>query len=285
MALYRITPAARGMQWLKAAIGMVDRNPRGLLMVSLAFIIIGQLPSLFGSLQQLAELLMFVVLMIGPALAGGLMHAIAEAEAGRPVSLGQLFEAFRRPGRLLPMLVLGMLTVLALLLLVFAAEKVLGPDNIALLVKIGSQQLQPDEATMEQLAQPLLRFLMLATVIAFVLFTGLFFAVPRVLFDGRPPLAAFLESFAACAANVLPLTVYGLAFVALMFVAVLVFAVLSLLLGLLGKLGAALGFVLYLAWLTLVVLVSTSGNYLAWRDVFGHTQSDPAVPHHTGIEV
>jgi len=32
------------------------------------------------------------------------------------------------------------------------------------------------------------------------------------------------------------------------------------------------------------LLVSSAGNYLAWREVFGHADADAGVPPITGIE-
>lgn len=282
---FRVVAAARGWRWFQSAIGMLDKNPRGLLLATLLFVVIGQLSNLLSAIPPLAAVAMLVSLLLGPTLLGGLMHAIAEADAGRPVSPMQLFEGFRRPGALLPLLVLGVLTVLAILILGYAAQSILGPENIAILQKIASQQLAPQDAPMEQLAPPLMRLLMVAAAVLFVLLAGLFFAVPRVLFDRRPPLAAFVESIVCCAANVLPLTVYGLALIVAAFILALVLGVVSLLLGLLGKLGAALGMLVYLGMLMLVVLVSAAGNFLAWREVFGHADAESTAPPTTGIAV
>lgn len=282
---FRTVAAARGMRWFQGAIGMLDRNPRGLLLTALVFVVIEKLPSLLATLQPLAGMLALAVLLITPALMGGLMHAIAEADEGRPVSVGQLFEAFRRPGVVLPMLVLGMLSILGLFALGYAANTILGPDNIAILAKVAAQQLKPEDVPMDQLEQPLLRFLMAAAVILFVLLAGLFFAVPRVLFDRRPALAAFLESFVACAANVLSLTLYGLALTFAVFVLLLVLAVAAVLLGVLGQLGTLLGFLIFPPALMLAVLVSAAGNYLAWREVFGHVDADADKPPIAGIAV
>lgn len=281
---FRIVKAARGMHWFRAAIGMIDKNPRGLLLTTLLFIVIWQLPNVFSASPALAAVATLVLLLISPALWGGVMQAIAQADAGRTVSPLQLFEGFHH-GVLRPLLVLGLLTVLAILILGFAAQSILGAENIAILQKVAAQQLAPQDAPMEQLAPPLLRLLLLATVVLFVLFSGLLFAVPRVLFDRRPALAAFIESFAACAANVLPLAVWSIVLIAGAFALVLVLGVVLLLLGMLGKLGIALGMLVYLGMLLLALLISAAGNYLAWREVFGHADADVGAAPTTGIAV
>jgi len=273
------------MGWFRSAIGMIDKNPRGLLLTTLLFILIWQLPNLFSAIPSLAGVAMLILLLISPVLWGGLMHAVFEADAGRRVSPMQLFEGFRRPGVLLPLLLLGVLTVLAILILGYAAQSILGPENIAILQKIAAQQLAPQDVPMEQLETPLLHYLLAAAAVLFVLLAGLFFAVPRVLFDHRPALTAFIESFAACAANVLSLTVYGVLLTVAVFVLLLVLGVVTLLLGVLGKLGAALGMLAYLGMLLLVLLVSAAGNYLAWREAFGHADDETISPPTAGIAV
>lgn len=282
---YRVAAAASGLRWFRSAIGMLDKNPRGLLLTALVLAVIQQLPGWLSTVPVLAAIAMLASLLFGPALHGGLMHAIAEADAGRPVSPMQLFEGFRRRGALMPLLVLGLLMLMGFSLLGYAWHSILGAENIAILQKIAAQQLTPQNAPIEQLAPPLMRFLLVAAVVLFVLLAGMFFAVPRVLFDRRRPLAAFVESIVACAANVLSLTVYGLVAIAAVFVLVLVFGVLTLLLGVLGKLGAALGMLVYLGVLMLALLVSAAGNYLAWREVFGHADIETTAPPTTGIAV
>ena len=177
---FRVVAAGRGLRWFQSAIGMIDRNPRGLLLTTLLWIVIGQLPNMLSAIPTLAAVAMLATLLLGPALLGGLMHAIAEADAGRPVSPMQLFEGFRRPGALPSLLVLGFLTLLAIVIIGYAAHSILSPEDIATLQKIASQQLAPQDAPMEQLAPPLMRLLMVAAAVLFVLLAGLFFAVPRV---------------------------------------------------------------------------------------------------------
>ena len=106
--------------------------------------------------------------------------------------------------------------------------------------------------------------------IGFVLMVGLFFAVPRVMFDGRPALPALAESYRVCAANVVPLTLYGLVFGAALFVAVMGMAIAAIFLGLLGPVGLLLIDLIALVIGVVGLLVNNAGNYLAWREVFGH---------------
>ncbi len=276
---FRSAPAGRGLAWFQNAIRMLDKNPRGLTTVTLAYVLLGQVPNLLHAIPNLSLALSVLLLLLGPALLGGVLFAIGEADAGRPVLVMQLFEGLRRPGARGSLLLLGVLVLFALLLLGIAAQRILGADNLAVLTQIAEQKLTPQNAPMEQLAGPLLRTLMVAAVIGFVLLSGLFFAVPRVMFDGRRALSAFIESFAACAANVLSLTVYGLLLVAASMAVGVVILIVAAVFSLFGKIGALLIVPVVIAVYSVVLLVSASGNYLAWREVFGHADSGIPSPH------
>ncbi len=281
---FRIARAGRGLQWFQGAIRMLDKNPRGLLAVSLAFALIQQVPNLAAAAPALLNTLSVLLVLFSPTLAAGVMHAIAEADAGRPVAITQLFEGARRRGVRGQLLVLGVLWLLALLLIVGAVLSFIGADNIAIIMKVAEKKLAPDSPEFLQLAGPLLKTAMIAVVILFVLLSGLFFAVPRVMFDGRSALGAFAESIAACAANMLSLTVYGLVAIAACMALGLGLAIVVGVLGLLGKLGALLLSAVMLGVTAVVLLVSASGNYLAWREVFGHADPDASQPQ-AGIVV
>ena len=274
---FRSASAGRGLAWFQGAVRMLDKNPRGLLAVTLFFVLIQQIPNLLSTVApMLSYALLGVLLLLSPALLAGLLHAIGEADAGRPVSPGQLFEGLRRPGVRAQLLVLGVLQVLALLLVVLAAQRIFGADNLAILMKVAEQKIAPDSAEVQQIAAPLLKTMMVAVVILFVLLSGMFFAIPRVLFDGRSALGAFGESIVACAANVLALTVYGLMLIGVVLVVCVALMIVAAIFALFGKVGAVLLLVIVIAVSVVGVLVNTAGNYLAWREVFGHADQDSA---------
>ena len=269
---FHVAPGSRGLKWFQGGVRMLDRNPRGLIAVTLLLVLLEQLPSLLASLPELSIALSVLLLLLGPALLAGLLHAIAEADAGRPVSLMQLFEGLHRPGVRAQLIVLGMMALLTAMLVGLVVQRILGPDNIKVIVQIASKELElkPDSEQAQALAMPLLKALAAALAILFVLMAGLFFAVPRVMFDGRKALGAMAESIAACAANVLSLTLYGLVFGAVVFVAFLGLAIIAAVLGLLGQAGLLLLDLIVIVVMVIGLLVNTSGNYLAWREVFGH---------------
>jgi len=279
---FRSAPAGHGLAWFQGALRMFDKNPRGLLSLSLFFVLIQLAPNLLVTNPTLSMALSMLLLLLGPALFAGVLHAIGEADAGRPVASSQLFEGLRLPGVRTQLLLLGVLQVLALLLVVLAAQRIFGADNLAILMKVADQKIAPDSAEAQRIAAPLLQTMMVAVVILFVLLSGMFFAVPRVLFDGRKALGAFGESIVACATNVLSLTVYGLVLVGVVMVVCVALMILAAICGLLGKVGSFLFLAILVGVCAVWMVVSSAGNYLAWREVFGH--ADAGAPPITGIE-
>ncbi len=273
---FRTAPAGHGLAWFQGAIRMLDKNPRGLLMVTLLLVLLDQIPNLLASIQGLSIGLSVLLLLCGPALLAGVMFAIAEADVGRAVSPLHLFEGLRRPGARGPLLLLGAIGLLALLLVGVAVQRILGADNLAILMQIAEQKLAPQDAPMEKLVGPILQALMVAAAVLFVLLAGWFFAVPRVMFDGRRAFAAFIESIVACAANVMSMTVYGLMLIVASFVIGLAMAIVAVVCGLFGNAGGILLGVVMIAVYAVVLVVSASGNYLAWREVFGHRDAGDA---------
>ncbi len=278
---FRTAPPSRGLAWFQSSLRMLDRNPRGLLAVTLLFVLLDQSPNLFYAIPAVSGLMSMLVLLTFPALWGGLLYAIGEANAGRPVSPRQLFEGLRRPDARVQLLLLGALVMAAMLLVALAFERILGNANIAILMNLAQQKIQPDSPEVQQMLTPLMHALMVAAVILFVLLSGLFFAVPRVLFDGRGAFGAFAESIRACAANVLSLTVYGLVYMFAGFVVFVAMVIVGALLELLGTVGTLLFFSIVIAAWVLLLLVNGAGNYLAWAEVFAHV--DAGTPTVTGI--
>ncbi|HTA64953.1 MAG TPA: BPSS1780 family membrane protein [Xanthomonadaceae bacterium] len=276
---HRVAPAGRGLAWLRQAIGMLDRNPRGLIQIACAYVLIEFVPNLLvGALPDLAFAFSILLLLLGPALMAGLLHAIDQADAGHPLSPLQLFEGLRRPGVRAQLLVLGVFMLVEVVLIGLLVQRVLGPGNWNVLLQVANQQIKPDSPAAQAAAIPMLKAMMAALAVGFFLLTGLFFAVPRVMFDGRGAATSVVESFVACAANVLPLTVYGLLLIVGLFAMGVVLGIVAAVLGLFGAVGQLLIVPVIVAMGVLWLLVSASGNYLAWREVFGRSGAGKPPP-------
>ncbi len=92
----RKVDAGKGFAWITGAVELIFKNPLVFLVMGLIFAVIGIVPIL-GSLA---------LLVIGPALLGGMVYAAREQAAGRPADIAQLFQAFREPGKIGPILLL-----------------------------------------------------------------------------------------------------------------------------------------------------------------------------------
>jgi hypothetical protein len=277
---HRVVPASRGLAWLRQAVGMLEHSPRGLAQVASAYVLIRFLPAMVPA-QNLQFVLTIGLLLAGPALAAGLLFAIGEVQAGRPVALGHLFEGLRRPGVRVQLLVLGFFVLTETLLMALSVQRIIGPEHMKTLMLLMQQKLAPDSAAAHAAAVPIdspaaqaamasmFKAMLAAFAIGLVLWTGLFFSVPRVMFDGRPGLLAIFESFGVCASNILPMFVYVLAMAVAGFVLLIALAIVSAVMGALGKIGALLFVPVFVAAMVAGFIVAYSGNFLAWRDVFG----------------
>lgn len=272
--------AGRGFEWFTKAVDLGGRNPRTLFLAALVFLLISAVPSLLDlprtiqvmqtgqpvppSPWTIALILAFALLSF--PLAGGFLHVIREIEAGRPVGVGGLFEAFRN-GRALPLLA-------ALLLGAVAAIAVMTPVFVLAGAMLSGGGERPG------LGPALLLFALIALAL-FAVYALFFFAIPRIMFDRVGPLRALIDSFRASFANVLPLLLCLVIYIAAAVAALLVIALVAVLLFFVGKaigtaVGVALAAIAYLCGIALLNIVTYGIMFVAWRDVFGDASPPPA---------
>lgn len=288
-------PASAGAQWLLDAFALLRRQPLafaslGLTWGSLALLTLG------GSLLHptLGLLLQLLLAMLGPFLTAGLLHAVREADAGRPALPGHLWQGLRL-GRgtdlllmLLPQVVAGVLLGTAFLLLV-GTEGV--RQFIGLTAKVQEIQQaggQPDPSMFEDMDIPVvgvLLWLLLAIATAVAVALTKFIAVPQVAFGGVAGLQALRTSLLACLRN-LPAVIVCLL---LEFITLLgiFFAVQVLSLVVQLTLGAAAA-VLVMNLLLMAVLMPLMAtiSYFAWKQLLRDAAApQAAVAEPSQIEV
>lgn len=236
------TEAGSGLNWITGAIQLVLKNPGVFLVMGLIVAAIGIVPILGG----------LVMIVIGPALYGGIVFAAREQESARTTEIGHLFRAFNEPGKSGSMIMLCLPSIagavlLFVLLMIVVGGALLG-GGLSVLRGGGSA-----ESLLTALGGGALVLIPIALAIALIVYALQFFAIPRVMLEGAEPIAAMKQSFLDC---------IGSLWAFLVFVAVLMGAaiVLSLTLGLLGFVGD----LLVTALLTPVI---GCGLYLAWRQV------------------
>ncbi len=239
-------PAGNGMQWISSAFEIVMKNPGVFIVMALIIAVLGAIP-----------VINLAMVILGPALYGGLMYAAARHDRGETAEIGDVFAAFQQPGKIGPMILLCLPSIVALVVVVVLGFVLIGG---AVLTMMGGHSGGLGAAAISGL----LLFFPLALAVALFVGALLFFAIPRVMLDAVEPFAAFKESLSAVLAN---------------FGAVLLFA-LVLIVGFV-VLGAVLIFVPILGPLALMLastLIGPLGSYSAYREVFGVGSAVLSVP-------
>jgi uncharacterized membrane protein len=232
--------AGDGWNWIARGWGLFTQSAGPWLLAALVFGILYIVLSLIPLMGGIAAA------VLGPALFGGLVYGARELDRGATMEVGHIFQAFREPGRAGPMLVLGLVPLVAAILSgVLAAMLIGGAAGVG--AASGSEGAAVGMAAGGGLVAMLLSF-----VIAVVVGALLLFAIPRVMFGLAPPGQAIGESLQATLANI------G---------AYLVFAVIYLVFAIIAAIPLGLGFLI-------LIPVMAGAVYSAHRAVFGG-EADP----------
>lgn len=247
----RRVDAGQGIAWISEAVQLLRRNPAPFALMGLIIAAVLLVPVL-GTLA---------VAIAGPALYGGIMLAAREQEAGRVADVQHLFEAFRQPGKLGPMLMLCLPGVVGGLVIGGLAVFFVGGALLA--AGVGSAT---DASALAGVSFGFggLLFLVLALAIGLFCYALVFFATARVMLDNVEPVAAMKESLAACQLNLGAVLVF---IVTLMFIVI----VLNLLVGWVPVLGQLLVS-------TVLAPLASVSLWQATRQVFGRHGDAPTPP-------
>jgi len=250
---FQTVPAGQGLKWLTDAVNLILKNPAPFALMGVVVAVAGMVPILG----------FFALLILTPALYGGIIYAAREQESGGNADFKHLFQAFNEPGKLPKMLMLCLPGVAALIILGILAVIMLG----GALLGAGISGASSNNAVIGAgMGVGLLFFGIIALAIALFTYALTFFATPRVMLDNIDPIPAMQESLKACLANIGAILVY---FGILLLVGIVV----SVVIGFISTIIAQL--VLSIA---LIPVVSVA-MYRAWREVFRHgiTQEIPPV--------
>lgn len=202
-------PAGRGVAWVGDGWRCFMASPGMwivLVVVWLLVIMALQLVPLVGALAAY---------LLAPALGGGLLMCARDAFDGRPLDLGRLFDPLTGAATRGPMLVLGVLFLLANLVAMVAAGAVLlGSVGMTLLGQhgelMGPGGVNPeaiDPQTMLQLGAGAALAGLLALALGLLALLLFYYAVPLVLFGGLEPVTAVGRGVRGVLRNWLPLLV------------------------------------------------------------------------------
>lgn len=299
MQIHKV-PASHGARWFVQAVNVGARNPRAVFGAALLFVATLYLLMLGTAVvaamflgagaggepdkQQLliaAVPVLAILLLAFPVLLGGLMHVIAEAEAGRPVRPLDLYAPFRlrKAGALaglggvqLVLTVLGGLVLVALAGSDFYVEAMRAALEGR--VVVGGE---PDHPGLMLLFQVLFNYFGTALMLL---------CVPLLLFgDGRLG-AALRAALRAALVNAPAYLLLGLLFMAALFVsALLVTAVNALLLAVGGQvLGTLLSGAVSFFYGAVVLMVLVGATLMAWRGTFQGNGAAPTAGNTLHVE-
>ncbi|PJK08056.1 hypothetical protein CO614_00795 [Lysobacteraceae bacterium NML120232] len=285
--------------WFFQAINLGMRNPRAVF--GAAFLLVGSLyamvmaggllASLFGGNQVntptlLITLLMVVaIFMMMPVLLGGLMHVIAEAEAGRPVTARDLFQPFvqRRAAKLAA---LGGLQILLMAGGMLITRQLAGEEYMAAYNEALNSLLQHPQDTPPTLPLPANPLLMFVWQISLNYLTAILMllGIAQVSLSGSRVLPAIKAAAAAAVRNFLPNFLAAvLFFTAMMIGTMLLSLLLSAAVLLLGAIFMPLAllaaFLITQCFVAVLLVVVCGGGYLMWRDTFGMAPAQANATH------
>ncbi|MEF8834375.1 MAG: BPSS1780 family membrane protein [Halofilum sp. (in: g-proteobacteria)] len=241
----------RGAQWLARAWRLFMAAPGMWIVLSIVFLLI------FIVLNLVPAIGFLVALVLAPALSGGMLLAARDAEAGRPLDLGRLFEPLVSDRTRGDIVILGLLYTGAsiaatlgclMVLIVTAGLSVLDPGLLS-----GQDGFQAGNAA--SLGVGVLFALLIWLLLALTVAVVFFYAIPLVVLASLPPIQAITLGVHGLARNLWPLLVFGLIWTVLALLAILP---------------------LMLGWLVLGPITWTAW-YTSYRDIFESAEAIPGM--------
>jgi hypothetical protein len=242
--------AARGVFWVVDGLRNVARQPLMWVGVTVLLLTIDTVLLVVPAVGRL--LWLFFV----PVLAAGLLYAAREAERGREIEFGHVFQGFQDSHISKRLLLLGgmivLLSLLAGFILVFVA-----------IVESGG--VDPTTLAVAMSGRVVSVISVVVMVVAVLIVAVAAYAVPLIMFAGSTIISALRLSFLTCIRNIVPLLVFGLAYVLLVLAVSIpvVFAVSM-------AMGKGVISVLTATAILLLILVpiTSSAWYASYRDCF-----------------
>jgi hypothetical protein len=183
-------PAGRALDWVVEGSKALMVNPMMFVGMSLLVIVANFIP------------VVNMVVGLGlPIIQAGVLYALREQAHGREVKFEYLFAGFTMEGKLVPLILLCIPALVAGILIVVVMFVFLGGAIFGLAA--GSSQ-GGDVSTGASVfaGGSVIIGVLLMLAVGIAVGAAMFFAVPRVMFDGVDPIAALKESLAACLKNI-----------------------------------------------------------------------------------
>lgn len=228
--------------WLGAGWYAFKVNLGAWLVLSILFLLV---PLLLGMLPFVGILL---IALFMPLLLAGLLITAHKSLTGGLAQVEDMLVAFNEEGFRRPLLLLGLMSVAATVLLLVALFPLSG-EVLKALYFPGSETRVGEEWLLLSTTSALSLFLQAGVIM--IILMGFFYATPLIVFEAQDPLDAVAISLVACLKNIVPLAI---------------FTVMATGLGALALFAFGLGFLV-------LIPVLTAASYASFRDVF-----DPVEP-------
>ena len=236
MTINRVS-ISHGWDWLAHAWRLFMREPGLAIGLFLTIAGIQLLVSLMPVIGQI------VGTLVAPVFGGGYLYFARRLDRNEEVEFGDLFHAFRQPGKLGPMLTLGAINMaLAIVAVIPLLVAVAGYMELV----SGSD---PDISMIGVVTSTMTAMIIALVVISIVIML-MYFAVPLVMLADVDAGKALKISFFSCLRNFLPLTLYSIVVLVLAMVAAI-------------PLGLGL---------IVVIPVLMLSQYAAYKDIFEGVQ-------------
>jgi len=202
----RRVPASRGWGWISEGFSLFRRQPLTWVLITVVLIALmmvsGLVPFVGGLVAQL----------LTPVFTAGLMQGCRQLEEGAEITIGSLFAGFSsRPARLIALGALG----LAAAVLIFVVVGVVFGLGMGAYLGAAPRELGPEQALSLILGS------LVALALGLPVYMAMWFAPALIVLNDVSIGDAIRASFFACARNILPFLVYGIALLLLMIVAII----------------------------------------------------------------
>ncbi len=253
-------PAGHGWVWIEQAWAQFKQQPwNWLAAMALVYLVTGAL-GLVPVIGSLASM------VLGPVFAGGLLLGARTQQRTGTLRSTTAFAGFSQRGGQLA--TVGVLYVAGLMVISLAAGLIAVATGV---LTAGSMEaLSSNDPTLiaAEIGPGLGLFLVLLMLGLVPLLMLYWFAPALVVLDGMTAVAAMRLSFQTCWKNLVPLTVYGLALLLLLVGGILVFALLTRLLGDLSETLMAVAMLLLIPLILLFAALTILSVFTAYLDVF-----------------
>ena len=214
MNAMRVT-AGGGWGWIVEGWRLFARAPGIWLVIMLIYLGISVVLSFIPFVGTLAYAL------LSPVLAGGMLYGAAALDRGESLEIGHLFQGFKDQDRMGPLVVLGLISLAAGVLMALVMFVFMGGGLLLGGALDHTGAVVPPESMGGIFVGFGLIVFLIILAISFLVAMALFYGVPLVMLAGQHAWPAIQDSIAACWINFLPLLVFGLIYFVLGIVAII----------------------------------------------------------------